>query len=469
MAEEFLLDCRVDQPAVLAGQGSDVYVLTTINPNPARLGSLHEVGPEQSLPAHLIVLVDVSGSMQEIIRDDPHARVIGHDTSEGQPVSIVQTSVPSRLAVAQGVVKRLIDRMKPTDRLTLVAFDHQAYPLLAATSAADKLAMYRAAGGLSEAGGGGTSLGRGFQAVLKSLSGLKEDGTRRLVLLTDGKDQEPDLALEQAHAIAMQNHIPIHAFGTGECRADFLKQVAQASGAFDYIFREEEAEQCFDRVFRSQQNILATKVTLSLWLSPEIYVQELYRTRPEILYVGAMKPDANNVLTVPIEYLERGKDYQFLFQCKLPGRKALGGFRLARATLTYDVPSLGLTDQKTEANIVVEYTDDRSRAQVRVGDVRRVIAQAEVQRQVLFLQEKIDAIEKGAASTEDRAIVARLLDTLIKKYTEFNDQAQVNQYRTMLAEYQRKGTISQDMLNRSLASSSRPQGSGTVVVDPGDY
>ena len=124
------------------------------------------------------------------------------------------------------------------------------------------------------------------------------------------------------------------------------------------------------------------------------------------------------------------------------------------------MPQLGVTGQKTEANIVVEYTDDRRRAQVRVGDVRRVIAQAEVQRQVLFLQEKIDAIEKGAASTEDRAVVARLLDTLIKKYQEFNDQAMVNQYRAMLTEYQRKGTISQDMLNRSLASSSRPQAPG---------
>ena len=33
--------------------------------------------------------VDVSGSMQEIIRPDPHARVIGHDVAEGQPVTIV--------------------------------------------------------------------------------------------------------------------------------------------------------------------------------------------------------------------------------------------------------------------------------------------------------------------------------------------------------------------------------------------
>jgi hypothetical protein len=464
MAEEFLLDCRVDQPAILAGQGGDVCVLTTITPNPGRLGSLHEVGPEQSLPAHLIVVVDVSGSMHELIRHDPYARVVGHDVSEGQQVALVQSNVPSRLIVAQGVVRRLIERMKPSDLLTLVAFDHQAYPLLAGASAAQKDKMLRAVDQLGDIGGGGTSLGRGFEAALKSLAGLREDGTRRLVLLTDGKDQDPDLALAQAQVVGTQNHIPINAFGTGECRADFLKQVAQASGAFDYIFHEEEAEQCFDRVFRSQQNILATKTSLALWLSPEIFVQELYRTRPEILYVGTIKPDDNNVLEVPIEYMERGKEYQFLFQCKLPARKALGSFRIAKATLTYDVPSLGVTRQKVEANIVVEFTDDRGRAQVRVGDVRRVVVQAEVQRQVLFLQEKIDAVEKGTATAEDRTVVARLLDTLVRKYQEFGDQAMVNQYSTMLEEFKRKGTISQDMLNRSLASSSRPQGSGAAVL-----
>jgi Ca-activated chloride channel family protein len=464
MADEFLLDCRIDQPAVLAGQGADVYVLTTITPNPARLGSLHEVGPDQSLPAHLIVVVDVSGSMQEIIRPDPDARVVGHDTSEGVPVRVVETSVPSRLIVAQGVVHRLIERMKPADRLTLVAFDHEAYTLLAAAPAGQKDGMRRAVDQLADTGGGGTALGRGFQAVQKVLSGLGNDGTRRVVLLTDGKDQEPELALEQAGALGTKGRIPINAFGTGECRADFLKLIAQASGAFDYIFHEEEAEQCFDRVFRSQQNILATRTTLSLWLSPEIHVQELYRTRPEILYVGAMKPDAGNVLTVPIEYMERGKEYQFLFNCKLPARKALGPFRLAKATLSYDVPSLGVKDEKAEANVVIEYTEDRARTQVRVGDVRRVIVQAEVQRQVLFLQEKIDVIEKGAATPEDRAVVARLLDALVKKFREFGDQAMVNQYSDMIEEFKRKGTISQDMLNRSLASSSRPQGSGPAVL-----
>jgi Ca-activated chloride channel family protein len=471
MAEEFLLEWKVDQPAVLADQPADLYVLTTIRPNPSRLGPLLELTPDKALPAHLIVLVDVSGSMQTIIRPDPQARVVGSGLSEGQSVSYVETSVPTRSAVAQGVVRRLVERMRPADRLTLVAFDHQAYTLAAGASASQKSDLQRAVGQLSESGGGGTAMGRGLQAVLRALGGLHDEGTRRLVLLTDGEDQDPDLALEQAHIVGTQNHIPIYTFCTGgdEVRGDFLKQIAQGSGGsfFGAITSEKDADDPFTTLFAGQQNILATHVGLAFWLSPEIYAEELYRTSPDILYFGSMKPDVNNSLSVPIpiEYMEAGKAYEYLFRCKVPAREAGRRFRLARVTLTYEVPALGLTGGKAEANIVVEYTADTNQAQVRVGDVRRVIAQAEVQRQVLFLQQKIDAINNNSATAQDRTIVARLLAALVKKYEEFNDQANVNLYRGLQEDFQRKGIISQESLNRSLAASSKPQESGARPAD----
>jgi Ca-activated chloride channel family protein len=470
MAEEFILDWKVDQPAVLAGQAADLFALVTIRPNPARLGALMDLGSDKALPAHLILLVDVSGSMQTLIRNDPEARVVGSGTSEGQSIRYVESRVPTRLMVAQSVVKRLIGRMSPTDRMTLVAFDHQAYPLTAGTVASQPAELSRAAEQLAQIGGGGTSMGQGFQAIINSLGGVPEDGsTRKVVLLTDGEDQEPDFALGQARLLGEQCHVPIYTFGTGDCRGDFLKQIGQttAGGGFDNITNESEAEQRFEAFFKGQQNILATHVSLALWLSPEIFVQELYRTKPEILYMGSMKPDVNNTLTIPIEYMEKGRAYDFLFSCKVPARESGRRFRLAKVTLSYDIPALTVAGQKADANIAIEYTDDHERAQTRMGDVRRVLAQAEVQRQVLFLQEKIDAIKKGIATSKDAAIVARLLDNLIKKYVEFGDQANANMYRAMQQEFQRQGTISQEMLNRSLAASSKVEGgiSGPQDID----
>jgi hypothetical protein len=155
--------------------------------------------------------------------------------------------------------------------------------------------------------------------------------------------------------------------------------------------------------------------------------------------------------------MERGKAYEFLFRCTVPPRQANQRMRLAKATLTYDLPILDRKAESLDSNIVVEFTADEERARERSGDVRRVLARAEVQRQVLFVQSKADLLNDGKGSDADRLSVAKVLKALVQKFTEFGDQAMANQYRVMLDELQRKGTISQEMLNRSLAASSRAE------------
>jgi hypothetical protein len=320
--------------------------------------------------------------------------------------------------------------------------------------------VWRAIKSLKKVGGGGTALGQGLEAV-RTLLGTdsKPTHTRKLVLLTDGEDQEPAAALAQAQTLGREFNLPIVAFGTGECKVAFLTEVARTTlaGAFNHIRTERDAEELFHQVLRSQQNVQATNVVLKLWLSPDLAVRELYRTRPEILFVGDLAPDAENLVTLNLEQMERGKAYEFLFRCTLPGRPGAQRFRIAKATLTFDLPGLDRFYEKLESNIVVEYTADPARAQERSGDVRRALARAEVQRQILFLQSKIDLVTQGKATDRDRALVANLLEALAAKFLEFGEQAMVNQYRTMQEEFLRKGTISQEMLNRSLAASSRAE------------
>lgn len=455
MAEEFILDWNVDQPAVLSGRKEELYAMITIRPNISKLGALLENAPTAPLPAHLVVVVDVSGSMKTLIRDDPHARTVGSTTAEGMHVNIVESSVESRLSVAHKVVAELAEKMGPTDRMTLIAFDHDATCL--ASEVGQGFALKTAISQLLETGGGGTSMGRGLQLAIPILK--KDDTgktTRKLIVLTDGEDQEPAFALEQAQIVGETYHVPIHAFGTGECRVDFLTNICKTTlgGEFRNITHEDEATAFFEDVLARQKNILSTNTKLTLWLSPEILVKELFRTKPEILYVGKMKPNANNQIEISIEYMEKGKAYEFLFCCEVPARDA-GRFRLAKATLQYDIPTLLLSSQTAETNIAIEYTADVERAQVRVGDVRRVISQAEVQRQVLFLQQKIDAIKMNTATEKDKVVVARLLDSLIAKFAEIGDQQSGNLYEKMRTEFQRQGTISQQMLNQSLAASSK--------------
>jgi hypothetical protein len=454
MAEAFFLHWKVSQPFVLHNKPESIHTLLTVEPNPAILGNL---GAGSSLPAHVIVLVDVSASMDYLVRFDPDAKLGAKILTEGQASRGVESNVPTRRQAACDVVTRLAESLGDDDCLTLVAFDDQAHVLANAVPGRSRGPLRAAVQRLAEVGGGGTSLGRGLQAVRKYLhSGNKSAQTRKVIVLSDGEDQEAALALSEAKQLGQIHGVPIVAFGTGECKVAFLTELAKSSlgGSFNHIRDEVDAGQLFAKVLSGQKNVQATGVVLRLWLSPEVHVSELYRTRPEILYVGDPQPDASNQVELRLEQMEKGKAYEFLFRCALPGRPAGQRLRLGKASLEYDLPALQRLREQSETNIVVEYTADEQRTRQRNGDVRRALTRAEVQRQVLYLQGKVDLLRQGRGSLADRTEVANLLKVLIQKFEEFGDLATANQYRQMQEEFRAGGTISQEMLNRSLAASS---------------
>jgi hypothetical protein len=475
MPDAFNLRWKLDRPYFEPNTPGDVYALLTIEPNPTVLGN----APPPAIPTHLILLVDVSESMDVLVRRDPKAQNVGAASAEGKVAQRVVSDVPSRREMACDVVQKMVERLAADDLLTLIAFDDQPHLLARLVRPNDMDVVASAIQKLTTVGGGGTAMGRALECVRDVLSPLpsgkrgRGEGdaprTRKLVLLTDGEDRNPDETLAIARSVGWDFHLPIVAFGTGECKVAFLTDLAKTSlsGGFNHIRDETAARTLFGQTVKNQKNIQATNVQLQLWLSPELQVRELYRTRPEILFVGDLQPDPNHQVTLRLEQMERGKVYEFLFRCHLPGRSANQRFRIAKATLSYDIPSMRKTLEKLEANIVVEYTAEAARAAERSGDVRKILTRAEVQRQVLFLQGKIDVLKAGGGSQRDREIVAKLLEALIKKFDDFGDQATANQYRLMKDEFTQKGTISQEMLNRSLAASSRAE--ETVMAQDIDF
>src|SRR5262245_23687027 len=456
MAEAFTLRWKLDRPCLPPNQPEDVYALVTIEPNATVLANV----AAPSLPVHVILLVDVSGSMDFLMRHDPAAQNVGEGVTEGRASQKVVSNVPSRREMACAVVQKLAERLNSDDLMTVVAFDDRAHTLVECTSPANLDQLWTAIQKLSDVGGGGTAMGEGLEALRRILATAADAGcTRKLVILTDGEDQNPSKALLQAEAVCREFNVPIAAFGTGECKVAFLTDVAKTTlaGSFNHIRNEIDAEQFFHQVLTGQKNVQATNAVLRLWLSPQIHVRELYRTRPEILYVGDLQPDAQNQVVLRLEQMEGGKAYEFLFRCTVPAREADQRMRIAKASLRYDLPILDRKNETVETNIVVEFSADEQRSRERSGDVRRVLARAEVQRQVLFVQQKADVLNEGKGTEQDRLGVAKVLKALVHKFTEFGDQAMANQYRVMLAELQHKGTISQEMLNRSLAASSRAE------------
>lgn len=456
MADAFRLRWKLDKPFLHVSRADDLHVLVVIEPNTAAQSEIHG----STLPAHLIVVVDVSGSMDILMRHDPSATAVGAQDTEGKPAVSVVSEVPSRREVAGLVVRRLIEGLRPDDRLTLVAFDDVARLLALALGPHQRAELREALRQLGVAGGGGTLAAPALDLVRQHLQ-AQPDSRRacKLLLISDGEDEQPDRVRSAVAALAAEARLPLVAFGMGECKVAFLAELARATlaGGFHHLRDDRDADQLFQQAALSQKNVIATNVQLRLWLSPDLHVNELYRTRPEILYVGDLQPDTSNVVTLPLEQLERGKAYEFLFRCLAPRRADGQRFRLAKAMLVYDLPGLNQVGLTQETNIVVEYTASEELARQRSGDVRRVLARAEVQRQILFLQSKIDAFRAGAAGPADAELVAKLLAGLIQRLHELGDTATANQYRALQAEFLEAGTISQEMLNRSLAASSRAE------------
>lgn len=459
MPDAFILRWKLDRPCVEVNRAEDVHLLVTVEPNPVFSSMASGATVPAGLATHLLLAVDVSGSMDVLVRRDPDAKKVGEGVTEGVVSDTVVSSVPSRREMACSVVQKMVERMGPDDLLTLIAFDDRPYVLCEAVRADQLDQLWQAIQKLGTVGGGGTNMGRAFQNVGEILARAHDEPrTRKLVLLTDGEDADPATTLATARSVGWNCKLPIVAFGTGECKVAFLSDLAKTSlaGAFNHIRDESAAQQLFQQALSDQKNVQAVGATLQLTLSPDVQVREMYRTRPEILFIGDLQPDGNRTVHLRLEHLERSRAYEFLVRCCLPARPAPQRLRIAKLSLTYEIPGADPPRQKAEANVVVEISSDTARIAERSGDVRRVLSRAEVQRQVLYLQSKIDNLNL-ASNVKDRSIVAKLLTALIQKFHDLGDQAMANHYRSMQQEFLNRGTISQEMLNRSLAASSRAE------------
>src|SRR5206468_608204 len=128
----------------------------------------------------------------------------------------VVSDVPSRREMAQGVVQKMVERLSGEDLFTLIAFDDEAHVLVRAVSPNDMDALWAGIQKLGRVGGGGTRAGHAFDAIRKILGDINDEPrTRKLVLLTDGEDDEPQSALASAKSIGWDFKVPIVAFGTG--------------------------------------------------------------------------------------------------------------------------------------------------------------------------------------------------------------------------------------------------------------
>lgn len=328
MPNEVNLICTLNKEYLPAtGQPQLAYVLIEIVPTQAMAAV--------QMPLNLSLVLDKSGSMDG-----------------------------AKMTCLKDAVKRVIDLLGPEDFISVVAFDSSPKTLVKsqqASSPADKQNLKRQVDRLSA--GGGTEIAPAMEVGLSELRrAYAPNAINRLVLLTDGQTEHEDRCHKQAQKQAGAG-IPLVALGIGgDWNEQLLINLAAATGGqADYIAGPQQIVAYFQTAVQSMQATVVQNAELVLRLVAGINPRKIWRVVPVIADLG-YRPLSDRVVAAPLGELEKGQGQALLVELMLPARQA-GAYRIAQAEVTYDVPLLGLTQEKVRADIMMSFTQEAFQAQ----------------------------------------------------------------------------------------------------------
>ena len=205
----------------------------------------YELPQAERPPLNLVFLVDVSGSMNS----------------------------PDKLPLAQRALNRLIDNLRPEDRVGIVVYAGAAGAVLQPTSGDQRLRMRCAVNALSA--GGSTAGGQGLALAYRMAeANFDADRVNRVVLVTDGDFNvgvTSDQRLEDFVAERRESgvYLSVYGFGRGNYNDRLMQTIAQAgNGTAGYIDSFEEANRLFNDDFSGSVFPIADDVKIQIEFNP---------------------------------------------------------------------------------------------------------------------------------------------------------------------------------------------------------
>ncbi|MEW6433378.1 MAG: von Willebrand factor type A domain-containing protein [Myxococcota bacterium] len=207
-----------------------------------------EVANRDRKPAHLVFLVDTSGSMHG----------------------------PDRLPLAKKSLRTLVHSLNARDTVALVTYAGDTRVVLEPTPATEKPIIYGAIESLTA--GGGTAMGSGMELAYRlAVRDVRPGHVSRVVVLTDGDANiGANLTAEQMLASVrayVQEGVTLTTvgFGMGNYRASALEQLADSgNGQAVYIDGEREAQRVFGAEVAGTLEYIAKDVKVQVAFEPAV-------------------------------------------------------------------------------------------------------------------------------------------------------------------------------------------------------
>lgn len=330
-----------------------------------------EAGGLLHQPLHLIVLLDLSASM------------------EGD-----------RLIAARSAIQSLLAGMAERDSFCLVGFSDDASVLVppvrvgsGRVEVVSRLCDLRT--------GAATVLGPALESVRALLppSSLAKRRRTCAVILSDGKIEDRMQALEVGSRLG--EGVELYALGIGaDYDHEFLAQVCGGKGRVDHLETAQEAASAFQRFVVLYGHTVTARTRLRFHTPAAVSLHRVTAQR-----YAVELPIADQTVSVGDLTASGALSYLAEFQVT---PDVCGACLLANCTVFFDLPGYGRSECATEERIVIEVTDDPSHANVPNPEVVRIARMIQASKLAEKAEEDLHAGDVRAATQKLKQVSRRL-------------------------------------------------------------
>ena len=328
----------------------------------------------------------------------------------------------AKLNNVKEAVKMVLDRLEPTDYVSVVIFDDTSQVIIPSMPANDPVGMKAAIDRIRDAGGTAMSLG-----MIQGLNELRRwnipNAINRMILLTDGVTYGDSDRCRQLARDAKAASISIYPLGIGaDWDESLLDDIGELSGGMpaEFIRNPADALNVFQQQLQSAVAVAVRNATVILRLPAGVTPKKAVKVLPIISDLG-QSVLSDRQIVIPLGDLEKDNAQSVLVELMIDPRPA-GLFRIAQTELTYDVPIANLIGENLRDDIKVTFTNDANEAAQVNAYVMNFAEKANAHRLVTRV---LDEYKKtGKATTRLAPSVTRVLDEETRAALEQINQGQ---------------------------------------------
>ncbi|HLQ28856.1 MAG TPA: VWA domain-containing protein [Ktedonobacteraceae bacterium] len=328
----------------------------------------------------------------------------------------------AKLKNVKEAVKMVIDRLEPTDYISVIIFDDTCQVIIPSMAARDPVGMKAAIDRIRDAGGTTMSLG-----MIQGLNELRRwnipNAVNRMILLTDGVTYGDSDRCRQLARDARAAGISIYPLGIGQdWDESLLDTIGEMSGGMpaEFIRNPADAMSLFEQQFQSAVAVAIRNATLTLRLPAGVTPKKAVKVLPIISDFGQSVLSDRQVI-IQLGDLEKDSTQSVLVELMIDPRPA-GLFRIAQAELSYDVPIANLIGERIRDDIKVTFTTDANEAAQVNPLVMNFAEKANAHRLVTRVLDEYK--RTGKATTRLAPNVTRVLDQETQAALEQINQGQ---------------------------------------------